>query len=117
MIGHIVLFNPKSNASKEQLRSFAQSISTACQSIPSVQRALVGKRLDIDAGYGRDFGDKTYQYVAIIEFADASGLVQYLQHPLHQDLGQLFWEMCESTVIVEVDLTDGKAEGVENLLS
>ena len=52
----------------------------------------------------RSFGDKTYNYAAIFEFADAAALKQYLSHPLHHELGRLFWEMCESTTIVEVEL-------------
>jgi len=117
MIGHIVLFNPKTTATKDELRSFAQLISRTCASIPSIQRATIGKRLRIDAGYARYFGDKTYEYLAILEFEDSQGLVAYLRHPLHERLGRLFWEMCESTVIAEVDLIDGKSRELVEFLS
>jgi len=117
MIGHIVLFNPRPTATKEQLRSFAQSISRTCASIPAVHRATVGKRLHIDAGYTRNFGDKTYDYLAIMEFEDTRGLLEYLRHPLHEKLGRLFWEMCESTVIVEVELADGKSRDLVEFLA
>jgi len=83
-------------------------ISRACNEIHEVRRSVVGRRCTIDPGYVRNLGDKTYEYVAILEFDDASGLGTYLKHPLHDELGKLFWELCESTVIVEADLTEAR---------
>src|SRR5262249_54631710 len=106
----------KSGVGEEQLRSFALAISESCQQISSIQRSRIGKRVELDAGYPRAFGEKTYEYVAIFEFADASALKTYLTHPLHQRLGRMVWEMCESTVVVEAVLSDGKADGLVDFL-
>jgi Stress responsive A/B Barrel Domain len=108
MIAHLVLFNPKPGASESDLRSFAKTISEACRQIGAIERSHVGKRVEIEAGYPRSFGEKTYQYIAIFEFADAEALKQYLKHPLHQRLGRLFWELCESAVVIEAAMQDGK---------
>ena len=48
-------------------------------------------------------GDTTYEFAAILEFDDQAGLVAYLNHPSHEALGRAFWEVCRSTVVVEVE--------------
>jgi hypothetical protein len=116
MIGHLVFFNAKPQATDVQLRSFARAISDACRQISSIHRVQIGRRVVVDAGYLRLFGDKTYNYAAIFEFADAAALKQYLSHPLHHELGRMFWEMCESTTVVEVELSDGKSDQLVDFL-
>lgn len=116
MIGHLVLFNPRPEATAEQLRSFARAISDSCQQIPSIARVQIGRRVEIDGGYARSFGEKTYQYAAILEFGEAQALQQYLNHPLHRVLGRMFWEMCESTMVIEVELVDGKSDRLVDFL-
>ncbi len=116
MIAHLVLFNPKTDVSRADLRSFAKTISDACRQVDAIQRSRVGRRTEFDAGYPRSFGETTYQYVAILEFADGAGLKAYLQHPLHKQLGKLFWELCESTVVVEAAMADGRDEELVDFL-
>jgi hypothetical protein len=116
MIVHLVLFNPKPEASPESLRSFARTIHESCRRIPSIERVRIGRKTTFDAGYARSFGDQTYRYVAILEFGDEDGLKQYLTHPLHAELGRMFWENCESTVVVEARAMDGTADGVVEFL-
>lgn len=116
MIGHLVLFNPKPDATTGQLRSFARAISDACRQIPSISHVQVGRHVSIDAGYPRSFGDKTYEYAAIFEFRDAEALKEYINHPLHHELGRMFWEICESTTVVEVELTNGTSDQLVDFL-
>lgn len=116
MIGHLVLFNAKPGATDIQLRSFARTISEACRQIPAIHRVQVGRRLSVDAGYPRSFGETTYDFAAVFEFIDTAALKQYLKHPLHHELGRMFWEMCASTTVVEVELTDGKSDRLVDFL-
>ena len=112
MIIHIVLFHPKPALSADERRSFAQSVVSFLASAPSVARASVGRSIDIDAGYVRSMGDTTYEYAAVIEFADEVELKAYLNHPRHAELGELFWQYCERSIVSEVrsvDLTRGDA--------
>lgn len=108
MTAHIVLFQPKREVPDADRLAFARQLELACREIPSVRRAIVGKAADIDAGYARSLGDGNYTFAAILEFDDRDGLVAYLQHPLHKELGRLFWRVCERTAIVEMNLTDAK---------
>jgi hypothetical protein len=116
MIIHLVLFNPKPGLSDAQSRLFAQSVGEAFRSIDCIERVRLGPRISVDPGYVRLFGDKTYQFVAILEFPDRAALVAYLQHPRHQVLGRLFWEACESTIVSEHEMVDGRSAELEQLL-
>ena len=116
MISHIVLFNPRPDVTIEQRRSFALTISETCRSIPTVRAARLGRSKEINSGYPRSFGEKTYPYAAVIDFDSETELVAYLQHPLHRELGRLFWETCESTVVLEVEMMDGRSNQVVDFL-
>ena len=106
MIAHIVLFTPKADVPANVVRSFAQSVLDVCGSVPSIQRAMIGKAVTADPGYSRSLGLTTYKYAAVLEFADQEALLDYLKDPKHGTLGRLFWEVCESTAVVEVDGRD-----------
>lgn len=116
MIVHLVLFNPKTDVSPDRRQQFIKSLEDTCRQIESVRRAVVGRKTEIDIGYSRMFGEKTYEYAAVIEFDDAQGLVQYLEHPLHVELGRLFWELCESTVVLECQAVDARTDDVSQVL-
>jgi hypothetical protein len=73
----------------------------AFREIPTVTRSMVAIRQSIGAGYESRIGDTTYSYVTVVEFDDVAGLKAYLEHGLHQRLGQLFWQYCDRTLIVD----------------
>lgn len=79
-------------------------------------RGQIGRRVAIDSGGARNFGDNTYQFAAVLEFADADGLIAYLRHPLHRELGRLFWEFCGAAVVMEVESVDVRGNQVSDLL-
>jgi hypothetical protein len=116
MIAHIVLFNPKQEASSELLLSCAQLLERLAREVPGVTRASAGRSVSIDAGYARPFGEMTYQNVCIVEFNDKPSLLAYLNHPMHRDLGRLFWELCESAVVLETEMVDVKTGSPERFL-
>lgn len=117
MIAHIVLFTPKQTLSGADKRVFAQSVVRSLSEIEHVSSARIGRRVDVDPGYGRRFGDTTYEFAAVIEFESRSALVDYLLDPRHQELGRLFWESCERTVVSEVEYVDLGSQGaVEELV-
>jgi Stress responsive A/B Barrel Domain len=116
MIAHIVLFNPKRGLSADDIRLFACSIQAASANIQSVQRAMIGPSRQVGATYEDILGHKSYRFAAVMEFASIQGLKDYLVHPLHVDLGRMFWDFCESTVISDVELTDAKSLAVVDFL-
>lgn len=78
-------------------------LSELAVSVDSLVRVSVGRRVEIDAGYRRTFGDNTYAFAAVLEFESAAGLVEYLNHPGHAALGALFWRFCKRSVVNEVE--------------
>ena len=117
MIAHIVLFTPKLDLPAESFRAFTIQMGGCFRSIDSISRVTVGRRIAVDAGYPREFGDQTYQFAAVLEFRTRAGLIDYLRHPLHHELGRMFWESCERTVISEVELHDGRDPAIAELLA
>ena len=115
MISHIVLFEPKPGLSESDVRDFAQHLKDAMAAVPTVRRAMVGRRVEIHIG-NRNFGDATYSFSAVVEFDDSKGLIEYLQHPKHAELGQLFWLHCARTVVLEVESVDATTDEVIELL-
>jgi hypothetical protein len=104
VICHLVLFNLKEAVDTRDIGRFANVMRDTCMSAQSVLRVRVGRRISIDAGYQRFMGHTTYDYVAVIEFEDAAGLVRYLRHPKHDELGRLFWEYCSEALVVEAEM-------------
>ena len=106
MIAHVVLFRPKPDVDEARLRRFIAMMASASEQIPGIERARVGRSINIDPGYSRSMGESTYPYMAILEFTSREALVAYLRHPRHGELGAMFWELCDSTVVSEVELRD-----------
>jgi hypothetical protein len=116
MIAHVVLFNPKATAGRELLLSCAQLLERLAREVPGVIRASVGRTIEIDAGYPREFGATTYQNICVLEFEDKTSLVNYLNNPLHRELGRMFWELCDSAAILETEMVDARRESLTRLL-
>lgn len=114
MIAHVVLFEPKATTTEADRESFLNAMKVAFSEIPTVVRSLVAKSQLIGAGYESELGYKTYSYVSVIEFDDVAGLRGYLEHPLHQRLGQLFWQNCDRTLIIDADCFWLNAKKIDN---
>lgn len=103
MIAHVVLFEPKASTTADERDAFFELMRTAFREIETVKRSFVGLRQKVGVAYESKVGDSTYSYASVVEFEDVDGLKVYLDHPLHVKVGQLFWQHCERTMIVDVD--------------
>ena len=103
MIAHLVLFEPKASTTVDERDAFFELMRTAFGEIEAVKRSVVGRRQRLGVAYEDKLGDLIYSYASVVEFEDINGLEIYLQHPLHVKVGQLFWQHCERTMIVDVD--------------
>jgi hypothetical protein len=108
MIVHVVLLKLKEEITADEVLSFARLLTEACRSMPVVTAAWVGPRVTVDPGYDRSFGDTTYDFAAILQFANRDDLLSYLRHPAHSDVGGRFWEICQATTVFEGELLDLK---------
>jgi hypothetical protein len=106
VIQHIVLFTPKAGLTLADRQRFARTTAEVLGRSSDVSRFTIGRRVDIDPGYPRSFGDRRFDYSAVLEFVDRDALVRYLVSPSHGELGRQFWEACQDTIVVEVDVLD-----------
>jgi hypothetical protein len=113
VITHIVLFRPKGEVGAAGMRAFATMIQTVCRETRTVKRATVGRI----TGKEQVIGRTSYQFAAVIEFDDEDGLRQYLNSRLHKELAALFWRLCESTIILDVDSVDVLTARIDLLLA
>jgi hypothetical protein len=114
MIVHLVLFRPRATATAADRARLADVFSTALREIPSIRRARVGSRLTHGRAY-EALMRTDYSHAAFLEFDDLPGLRAYLEHPAHEALGSLFFEMFEEALIYDFDMKRGEA-GVADLL-
>jgi hypothetical protein len=113
MVLHIVLFNTRPGT---DIRSFARQIQADMRLIPKVQRALIGSAVRVAPEYSRSMGDTTYEYAAVVEFLSENDLEAYLNHPVHRELGRLFWEHAGSTVVMEARVVDVLTEDLTSMI-
>ncbi len=109
MIAHIVLFRPRPDLSDGDRQSLADSFAAAVREIPSVRRARVGRRLTHGRGYEQTMR-ANYDYAAVLEFDDRDGLLTYLEHPVHQELGERFFSAFEEALMYDYDLQEAADE-------
>ena len=114
MIAHIVLFRPRAELSVGERESLAEAFAAALRDIPSIRHAWVGHRFTHGRGY-EQLMRVDYEYAAVLEFDDAPGLLAYLEHPVHQQLGEQFFSAFEDALMYDFELRAGQ-EGITALV-
>lgn len=116
MIAHIVHFTPKSELSEDSRQRFASLVVDVLRTVPQIARVTIGRKIDVDPGYGRSMGGAPHAFAVVLEFAGRADLVTYLRHPRHAELGQAFWECCESATVTEVECRDLRDPAIVDFL-
>jgi hypothetical protein len=105
VIAHVVLFRPRANLSAREREELVHAFSTALNEIPTLRRSRVGRRVT----HGRPYEQlmrEHYEYAAVLEFDDVSGLKTYLEHPAHEKLGEMFFASCDAVLVYDFDLEE-----------
>lgn len=105
MIVHLVLFRVSPTLTPEDREGFVRSLEKALVDIPLIQRATVGRRVTIGAGY--ENGMPHYDYAAALEFASEDDLRGYLAHPAHAELGMRLFSSAEAVLAYDFDTVSG----------
>jgi hypothetical protein len=106
MILHVVLYQPRSSATAEELAELTMALQVACREIPVIQQVRVGRTIDLQMGYMNRSVGQIVDYFAIFEFVDQLSLRAYLAHPQHVALAEAFWRVCEHTQLLDVEAVD-----------
>ena len=115
MIAHIVLFRPRPDLSLAEQEKLANAFLEALNRIPSIRRARVGMRIMTGRPYER-LMRSDYPYAAVLEFDDRAGLMAYLEHPAHDELGSRIYSAFADALMYDFELQEGQA-GVAELRS
>jgi hypothetical protein len=103
MVAHIVLFRPKPDVTPTERQAMFDAMLAAATGIPSVRRFQIGTRVKHKPQY-EQLMTEDYPYAAVIEFDDLDGLQSYLQHPTHQKLGELFYQLLEAGLVYDYEM-------------
>lgn len=110
MIAHVVLFTPRADLGESEIARLGTTLSSALDGIASIRRYQVGRRVRLGTTYDHaaplDFG-----YLVVVEVDDRAGLVAYLEHPLHQALGRLFYETSALALASDFETVDRDVVG------
>jgi hypothetical protein len=104
MVSHVVLFRPKPDISESDRQAMFDALKVASTEIPSVRRFHVGTRVTHGATYER-LAAEDYPFAAVIEFEDLDGLKSYLDHPKHERLGRLFYELLQAALVYDYEMS------------
>jgi len=88
MVSHCVVMKPRVDLPPAEREGLVAAFERAIREIPTVRGVRVGRRVVHGAGY--EVGMPDADYLIMIDFADLDGLLAYLRHPAHQDLGARF---------------------------
>ena len=114
MIAHIVLFRPRPDLSVSEREALAAAFTAALGEIPTIRHAWVGHRFTHGRGY-EQLMRVDYEYAAVLAFDDAQGLLAYLEHPAHQQLGDRFFSAFADALMYDFELQEGH-EGIAALV-
>ncbi len=95
-------------------RALIDTWAIALREIPSIRRALVGRRIRIGRAY-EAITHTDLPYAAIIEFDDETALRAYLDHPAHEAISTRFFAALAETLIYDFEVEES-AEGLRGML-
>jgi hypothetical protein len=107
MILHVVLFRPRPDLTAEARQALVQAFADAIEKIESIRRSRIGRRRT----HGRPYEQlmkEDYTHAAILEFDNLLGLKAYLEHPVHAQLGTVFFECFEQALMYDFEMHDGR---------
>jgi len=114
MLSHIVLFTPRADIAHGDRQRLTDALSRALSAIPSIRRCRIGRRVTYGFSYEQRMRDD-YDYAAILDFDDADGLKEYLEHPAHEELSRQFYATVETNLVYDYELLEG-TDGIADLL-
>jgi hypothetical protein len=106
VVFHVVLFRPRPAISDAERQQMLDALHAAATQIPTVRRFHIGRRTSHGAAY-EGLMREDFPYAAVVEFDDLAGLQAYLRHPHHERLGMLFYQLQESALAYDYEISAG----------
>lgn len=105
MILHVVLYRPRPDLPDDDRRAFAEAVGRARSVVSSIRQFWVGRRIADGPTYLLG-GFPEFPFAAIAAFDDRAGLLEYLQHPAHAEVGRWFNGTAEAALIYDFEVAD-----------
>lgn len=106
MITHVVLLRPRAGLSAGERAGLTDALRAAIETIPSIRRARVGRRVTFGRGY-EQLMRTDYEFVALFDFDDLAGLTSYLDHPAHEALVTRFFQVLDEALMYDFEVEEG----------
>ena len=104
MIAHIILFAPRSDLSPDQREEILTAFTRATAAVPTVKKVRIGRRILHGLPGYEQMMRTDFEYAAIVEFDDVTGLEEYLRHPAHVAAGHHFTESAAAALAYDYAL-------------
>ncbi|HET9191537.1 MAG TPA: Dabb family protein [Vicinamibacterales bacterium] len=106
MVTHVVLLRPRAGLSAHERAGLADALRAAIETIPSIRRARIGRRVTFGRGYEQSM-QTNYEFVALLDFDDLDGLRAYLDHPAHEALATRFFQVLDDALMYDYEVEEG----------
>ena len=114
VITHVVLLRPRADLPATERAGLAEALRVAIETIPSIRRARIGRRVRFGRGY-EELMRTDYEFVALLDFDDLDGLKAYLDHPAHEALAARFFQVLDDALMYDYDVEEG-VKGLDRLV-
>jgi hypothetical protein len=93
--------------SDAERQAMFDALSAAATGIPTVRRFHIGNRITHGRPY-EQLMDQNFPYAAVVEFDDLDGLKTYLNHPHHEKLGALFYQLLDGALVYDYEMRSAR---------
>jgi hypothetical protein len=112
VILHVVLYRPKSSTPTADVHALIDALAAVRAAVPSIGQFWTGRRMAGGPEYVLgDFPD--FPFAAVVSFHDRLGLLEYLQHPAHAAVSELFNRTADAALIYDFEVEDPADRGGE----
>jgi heme-degrading monooxygenase HmoA len=95
MITHVVLLNPETEISADEIARVLDHVRGLQEDIPGIVETRAGKNLSAN--------NQGYTYGFVMRFVDAEHLKAYAPHPAHQVVSRELRAICESIIDFDIE--------------
>ena len=95
MITHVVLLQPKTEVTNDEITMVLDHVQALKQAIPGI--------IDVQGGKNRSNYNQGYTYGFIMRFVDAEHLKAYASHPAHQAVSEELQQISQKIIDFDIE--------------
>jgi len=95
MMTHIVLLQPKTETSVEEVKRALEQVRALQEVIPGI--------IDVQVGENRSKSHQGYTYGFVMHFVDGNSLQAYAPHPAHRVVSEELVRICQRIIDFDIE--------------